>query len=218
MSKRRIVLALLRVYPKDWRHEYGSELAGLLFRRPLTLPALCDVLVQGVRQRIRMVAPWKITGTALFVWTVFWIGWNSLAPLSPAGYATFTRIENDLASFVLAGTSCRTYLRGERNTRNAAAAAVRTALLGIVPELILIALIVLKVLPQIVIDIHGSPYPDIRGIALLHTRGPVGAPLFGVGASLALFPLVLGVQGWILGYLGAWTGRGILALRARICG
>jgi uncharacterized protein (TIGR03435 family) len=50
-----IVRALLRIYPKAWRREYGPELADLLLARPLSIQTIGNVSVSGAAERIRAI-------------------------------------------------------------------------------------------------------------------------------------------------------------------
>jgi len=46
-----VVRTLLRLYPADWRREYGPELMDMLLARPLTAKVIGDVFFSGLRQR-----------------------------------------------------------------------------------------------------------------------------------------------------------------------
>jgi hypothetical protein len=59
---------LLRAYPRQWRDEYGEELAGILAGRRLTFEVVADVLGGALTQHFHRDAPWKICGAGLALW------------------------------------------------------------------------------------------------------------------------------------------------------
>jgi hypothetical protein len=61
--KRRMVAALVRLYPARWRSEYGAEFAELLMRRPLGARELLNVAANAVWQQWRGGEPWILLGT-----------------------------------------------------------------------------------------------------------------------------------------------------------
>jgi hypothetical protein len=80
--RRRLAEALLRIYPDAWRREYGDELFDMLISRPLTSRVAADVLVAGLRQRIRAPEPATVLGVATVVVIL------SQLVLTAAGYHT----------------------------------------------------------------------------------------------------------------------------------
>jgi hypothetical protein len=59
---------LLRSYPRQWRDDYGEELAGILAARRLTFVVVADVLGGALTQHFHRDAPWKICGAGLALW------------------------------------------------------------------------------------------------------------------------------------------------------
>jgi hypothetical protein len=52
--KRRIVQKLLRLYPPQWRDEYGTELEDLLVAEPLQPAVVLNVIANALRQQVRI--------------------------------------------------------------------------------------------------------------------------------------------------------------------
>ena len=76
-----IVAALLRLYPSNWRREYGPELRGILLARPLGAGVIGDVICNGLRQRVSAAEPFTILGlaSALVILTGFALTGGSYA-------------------------------------------------------------------------------------------------------------------------------------------
>jgi hypothetical protein len=53
--KTMLVSALIHLYPKAWRTEYGAELAAMLQARPLTARVCSDVVQSAMWQRLRAI-------------------------------------------------------------------------------------------------------------------------------------------------------------------
>ncbi len=212
--KLRLVRSLLRLYPSRWRNEYGEELEALLRSEPLTARVIVDVLLSAARQHLRYDEPWKIGGLLLLIWSLFWIAWNSLAPLSPPAYLLFTRTEACILPLTYLAIGYWTDKRGGGVWRSPFAA-VKAAWMGFLPELTLLALNAMGILPQILIDIDGHPHPHRAGIALLHTRGPASGVLWGVSSEMIWIPIMLAIVANCCGLCGALAERAVLKLSAR---
>jgi hypothetical protein len=52
--KRRIIQKLLRLYPPQWRDEYGTELEDLLLAEPLQPAVVLNVIANALRQQVRI--------------------------------------------------------------------------------------------------------------------------------------------------------------------
>ena len=52
--KRRIIQKLLRLYPPQWRDEYGTELEGLLLAEPLQPTVVLNVVASALREQGRI--------------------------------------------------------------------------------------------------------------------------------------------------------------------
>jgi hypothetical protein len=48
----RFAATLLRLYPRDWRHRYGGEMAAMLGDQPLTLRTATDLLAGAIDARL----------------------------------------------------------------------------------------------------------------------------------------------------------------------
>lgn len=48
----RLAATLLRLYPRDWRHRYGGEMAAMLGDQPLTLRTATDLLAGAIDARL----------------------------------------------------------------------------------------------------------------------------------------------------------------------
>ena len=209
-----LVRSLLRLYPSRWRAEYGEELEAMLCSEPLTSSVIVDVLLSAARQHLRCDEPWKIGGWLLLIWSLFWIAWNSIAPLSPPAYLLFTRAEGCVLPLTYLAIGYWTAKRGGSVWRSPFAA-VKAAWMGFLPELTLLMLNSLGILPQILIDIDGSPHPHRAGIALLHTRGPANGVLWGVSSEIIWMPIVFAIVANSFGLCGALAERAVFKLRAR---
>jgi hypothetical protein len=83
-AKRGVIASLLRLYPADWRNEYGSELEQILADEPLTARVVADVLCAGLRERVRAAEPGTSLALALAMLLCVGLAWN-LAALPPYG-------------------------------------------------------------------------------------------------------------------------------------
>jgi hypothetical protein len=69
--KRRVVTALVRLYPARWRAEYGEELAQILMRRRLGVAGAANVIASAAWQQLRMQEPWVLITAPLLFWLLF---------------------------------------------------------------------------------------------------------------------------------------------------
>jgi hypothetical protein len=210
--KMRITRALMCVYPKAWRSEYGCELASTLYRRPLTAIVVIDVLRNGIWQRLRYTAPWQLGGVALMIWMTFGTALNSVAPLSPSAYNRFFDI-NFLIYFLV---GYRTALRSNEALRAAAFASGKTASIGILPEIFVLSLWVARLIHPTVLDLNGSPSIIGSGFTDFYFRLSKGVPvnLVNLSEMLIVMPLVCLPPAMFTGYVGAVTSKTISAFRA----
>jgi hypothetical protein len=209
MNRRmRITRALLCVYPRAWRSEYGSELASTLYRRPLTALVVIDVLRSSIWQRLRYAAAWQLGGVVLMIWMIFGIGLNSVAPLSPSAYNGFFYI--DFLIYFLVGY--RTALRSNETFRAASFASGKTAFIGIVPEIVILSLWAAKLIHPTVLDLNGSPSIIGSGFTefcfRLSKGVPVNLPQMFVAMLLVCLPTAM-----FIGYVGAVTSKTVSAFR-----
>jgi len=113
----RLVRGLLRLYPAEWRAEYGEELEALLALRPLTPYVFVDVALSATRERLPREV-WSLCGATLFVWTVLGIVVNNTTPLSQQAFDQYRHVWE----FVVFLTGCWTALRNRRQSPSWAAA------------------------------------------------------------------------------------------------
>jgi hypothetical protein len=194
----RITRALMCVYPKAWRSEYGCELASTLYRRPLTAFVIVDVLRTGIWQRLRFAAPWQLGGVVLMVWMIFGSALNSVAPLSPSAYNRFFDI-NSLIYFLV---GYRTILRSNETPRSASFASGKTALVGILPEIFVLSLWAAKLIHPTVLDLNGSPSIVGSGFTDFGFRLSKGVPV-NLSHMFVSMPLVCLLPAMMTGYIGA---------------
>jgi hypothetical protein len=202
--KAHIIRGLLNFYPEKWRIEYGEELDALLLSRPLNAGIISDVLLNGLQQRLREVAPWKVTGVLLFAWTVIGLSWNSAKAFSPAWYSRYYIAVN---LFLLLG-GCWTTLRSPTTVSRAAWFTTKAALVSTIPEAVVCLLWAAKIVHPAVLDLSGSPVLHGNHITLLYFRGSI--LLSPIQYLSVLFVITL-VQGWAIGLVGGTLGS--LAIR-----
>ena len=80
--RQRLVNGLLRLYPAEWRREYGVELADMLLRRPLTGRIVGDVIWGGLRERVRHADPAVLGGATMTLLVVSGLVLNVTNPSS----------------------------------------------------------------------------------------------------------------------------------------
>lgn len=78
--KARIISALLRLYPRAWRKEYGPELEDMLRAKRMTAGVMADVIGSAFRQRIRSSDLATRAGVAMLLVTVTAFAWNVALP------------------------------------------------------------------------------------------------------------------------------------------
>jgi hypothetical protein len=74
-----VIRLLLRLYPRDWRHRYGDELADLTSATGMSARAVVDLIIGALREHLRFVrrrtaggppmddrADWASTALAIF--------------------------------------------------------------------------------------------------------------------------------------------------------
>jgi hypothetical protein len=202
--KAHIIRGLLYFYPEKWRIEYGEELDALLLSRPLSAAIISDVLLNGLQQRLRELAPWKVTGALLFAWTIIGLIWNSATPFSPVW---FSRYCVAISLFLLLG-GCWTTLRSPTTISKAAWLTTKAALVSIIPEVFVCLLWAAKVVRPSVLDLSGLPSLHASQMTLLYFRGSI--MLSPIQDLSVLFGTTL-VEGWVMGLVGATLGS--LAIR-----
>ena len=223
--KRGLVTALTRLYPRVWRHEYGSELTEILLNCPLDASIIADVIVNGLRERMRCVELSTIVGAIVMLLIVTGFVWNIVAP-QPYGYAWTVLLEpslktlptvsvrpltSELFVLLLVGCGCWIHLRrGERLSRSGIVA-MKICLVAGIPVMLAGVLMLVGVLGVIVLAPGDVPTAfREHGIAFTYYSAQVGPPN---PLSVLTSPLFRLPESWIWGMVGGWLGRRILRLR-----
>ncbi len=234
-----IVETLLRVYPVDWRREYGPELAAILLSRPLTGGILGDVLRNGLRQRLRTAEPSTLVGFIMLLVILNGFVWNIIAPPPYSDESTIL-LQNLLGSnlyiLLLVGCGLWTHLRHRGKLDQSGMAAMKISFMAGIPVMLAGALMLLGILGVSVIgpgDIpttfhqHGFTYTyyDAKVSACwLRVTDPATHQLAQGLESATCPPAPLGVMvsplfrlpaSWLWGLLGGLLGRGIAGNRRR---
>ncbi|MGA7239371.1 MAG: hypothetical protein WBY44_27055 [Bryobacteraceae bacterium] len=209
--KPHLVRGLLRLYPAEWRAEYGEELGTLLALRPITSSVFADVLLSASRERLKREQVWKICGGALFAWTVFGAFINNSAPLSDGTYESYKRVWE----IIVLLTGCLTILL--KRSGSPCRAAVKAALLGFVPEIVALTLWISGIFHPLLTNAAG-PFPLLEcRLAMFEMTFPtVPQPGF-VMVPFAIVVIV--IRAGVIGIIGGLLGRVILFFspRVRLC-
>jgi hypothetical protein len=189
-----LVRALLRLYPADWRQEYGDELAGILLSRPLTAGILVDLAWNAGVQRARAAAPSTILGVAamLIVLAGFVVdparaalGWTALLrPTSmtfPAVVVTF--LTSEVYTILLWVCGYWTLRRYGGTPARAGVAAMRMSLIAGSPVVLAGLLLGLGAIDLTFTGLASQP-----------------SALTVIVAPLARLP-----ENWLFGWMGAWV-------------
>jgi hypothetical protein len=196
-----IVAALLRLYPAEWRAEYGPELDDILSGQPLTARVIGDVLWSAAGQRARAAEPSTVLGVTsmavvlgAFAMTGASYGRDWTAVLQPTAMTLPTVTVTFMASgyylLLLVACGCWTSLRHRGGVRRSGLAGIRMSLIAGVPValgavLMMGGLLSLRCLSP---DLHP---PSATAVLL--------APLFRLPEA--------GLWGAIGGQLGRWIVR-----------
>ena len=192
-----MIALLLRLYPANWRAEYGPELASILTDHSLTVRIIADTTWSGVRERIRATAPWAVTGTLLLASNLCLLAINSVVPIPPMIYSGYEY----LTSIALIMAVCWTALRGA-SLRQSLIAGWKASALSNSPELLLLLLWITGIVHPMIINLNGTLLKPAHGIAMLSIRSTV--PMDPVELTWQLpgfFFLVctgMGLFGWTL--------------------
>lgn len=209
MNRRmRTIRSLLWVYPKTWRSEYGCELAATLHRRSLTTAVICDILRNGIRQRLRYAAPWQLGGYVSLLWMTFGTALNSIAPLSQSAYNQFFQI----CLLIQFAVGYKTATLPEKTLSAASLASCKAALLGIAPEILLDLLWATNLIHPTILDMNSSPSTVGYGITELCMRLAQGVPA-NPHRPLIFVPVLAILQAMFLGYIGAVASKTITAFK-----
>ena len=226
--KTKLVSALMRLYPKAWRNEYGAELVAMLQARPLTARVCSDVVRSAMWQRMRAIEVPTWVGVGLMLMTIAAIVWDIVAappyawspgqsmseqPKLPEHIELLQRpLHSEFYVLVLAAVGFWTALRGNRSP---GWAAVRVSTIASVP-LVLIGLLMLFGVLDFVELSPGQTLAlfDQRGISYTFYKGlqqiPGPAPIV-----LVLSPLLRLPGAWLWGVVGGGIANWVSRARRR---
>jgi hypothetical protein len=228
--RERLVAALLRIYPFQWRREYGPELSDLLLKQPLDGFMVADVFWNGLRQRVRSLDPSTVLGLGMMVAVLAGLAWNIIAPrpyregwtvlLEPSA-KTLPTIDirpftSELYFLFLLGSGCWLHLRDGRRPSQSGMAAMRICLIASLPIMFAGVLMLFGVL-DVTVAAPGDVLTTFREHGFTYTyysRDPhPPAPLSILVSALLRLP-----QSWMCGMLGGSLGRWIARTQPRLTG
>jgi hypothetical protein len=223
-----VVKALLRVYPADWRSEYGPELADLLLVGRLDVRTVRNVLRNGLWQRIRRPDPSTLFGVVAMLVVATGFVWNIAAPPSSGGglpvllqesSKTFPTVIvppldvdiSELYVVCLVGFGCWTQLHHGGTLRRSGLAAVKIHFIAGIPVMLVGALMLVGVLGVVVSGPGALPSTFAKhGLAYSYynTQQHELSPFAVLVAPLFRLP-----GAWIWGVVGGQLARGITHVR-----
>ncbi len=197
-SHDRIITVLLKLYPREWRRQYGDELLDVLDQRPLTAATVGDVLRAALWQRLRSLTPGTLMGLGSMAVIVAYIvgtptadGAGGMALIRPS-HITFPPIkvaffESGVFALLLMVCGCWTQLR--RGHGAARAAAWMTILAGFPIS----AIGVLMWLGVTTVQTTAAGLPE--------------HPIVTYALNMAIAPLLRAPESAIWGFVGGRIGR-----------
>ena len=195
--KTSIVKALLGLYPRAWRREYGPELIDILLRRPLTASVIANVLSNGLRQRVVAAEPSTILGLALMPWAAYGL-------LHDQGIVSIQT--SNLYVLILIGCGVWAHLRHGGELSRSGRAAVKLSCIAGLPAMQAGLLMLAGV-------VHIHPAQDVCWIRVSDSSGLLQqlqtamCPPAALGVLFA--PLFILPASWLWGMLGGLLGRWI---------
>ena len=198
--KTSIVKALLRVYPRTWRREFGPELIDILLRRPLTAGIVTNVMANGLRQRVLSAEPSTLLGLALMPWAAY--------GLLHGDWIVSLQTSN-LYVLILFGCGVWTHMRYGGESSRSGRAAVKLSFIAGIPVMLAGLLMLSGIL-----ELHAAQdYCWIRAsdssglLRGVQTALCPPAPLGVLAAPLFILPASW-LWGMLGGLLGRWIARG----------
>jgi len=217
----RIIRALLRLYPKTWRQEYGPELADVLSHRPLSLRIVFDVVWNGAGQRVRDADPAMRMGVIVMLMVLTGVVWNVTVPLSGGrGVAAVlqdssktlptvvvTALASDLYVLVLVACGCWTHLRRGESASRCGIAAVKLGAVAGMPVMFVGILMLVGIVHLRIVG-PGATEATMAEMGLTFTYYTTRAH---APSALTVFtaPLFRLPESWIWGLVGGGVGRAI---------
>jgi hypothetical protein len=218
--KSRIIAALLRLYPKAWRKEYGPELVDMLLARSLTAGIAGDVVWNAFKQRVRSTDLATRAGFAMLLVTLGAFVWNVAAPPSYASQTNASLpglnerveilqqpLESELYVLMLVAFSCWIALHRGGTAAQAGKAAMKMSFIAGIPLMVAGALVLLGFLNITVLAPGDLPTTfHEHGFTLTYytTRNDLPAPYV-----LLFSPLFRLPGSFLWGVVGAGLGRWI---------
>jgi hypothetical protein len=210
---KRIVAALLAIYPATWRKEYGPEFRHLLEALNLRVRTLVNVIGHGAWQRVRSTEPWLLLSLPLaLVGTVF-LAVLVIAPppydpgldrsVSPPALDLLASLAINLTTII--GCGLWTILRSGGTIPHAGLQTMKMALLIRAPHLVVSLLVLTGILGVVVIGPGDSPTTFAeRGFAIAFYSANGAIP----NSPAIFWALLIEVLfGWIGGVIGGGLGR-----------
>jgi hypothetical protein len=219
--KTKLVSALMHLYPKAWRTEYGAELAAMLQARPLTARVCGDVVRSAMWQHLRADQAVLLVGLVLMLMTIGAIASNIVDPPSfgyfwnrPTVPERIEFLQRPLSSEVwvlfLVGIGFWTARRGNRSS---GWAAVQVSTIAALPLLVTGVLMMSGLLDFV--ELHSGQTPTTyheRGILYTFYQGfhqiPGPAPI-----AMLLSPLLRLPGAWLWGVIGGEIARRVFRSR-----
>ena len=212
MKRQMIERALMYVYPRQWRNEYGDELALAIARRPLTIGVICDVLSHGVLQRLRIAPVWAIAGAILALKLIVGTCANSISPITTHACRWFFFIPDNSIALAVGYLAV---IRDGKSIRAAMSSAALASTVGMIPEVILALLWAVQAIHPTILGMDGKPYIVGKGIVDLCARGQFNGPgdlLLGLLLAMAVGALIAS----LVGLLGATIAKATGIRRKRV--
>ena len=203
MNDRSMIAVLLKLFPAEWRSEYGIELSSLLERDPLTLAIVWDVFCSGLYQRVRNCPAWTKAALLLACWFLLGLTVNTRWTMSPENYnlfwSSYLPLELGLGYWVRR--------KGANSPGRDVACAV---LLGSLPMVAIELLRELHVLSPTVLDLQGHVWQAGHGFTEFAFRG--SATRYDFYAFLVVVSINV-IVGSTAGWLGGQSANALLAFR-----
>jgi hypothetical protein len=159
--KNRVIRNLLRLYPSEWRREYGGELSEMLLARPLTVNIVGDVFRNALWQQLRSAEISTLVGLGMLLVMLSGFVWNIIAPAPYDSHWWTMFLQNfwgsNLYVEILVGCGFRTYLRHRGKLDQSGLAAVKVSFLAGVPMMLAGILMWVGILGVVVVGPGGTP-------------------------------------------------------------
>lgn len=204
MDDRKVITALLRLFPAKWRSQYGPELSSLLEQGSLTQAIVWDVFRSGISERLRS---FRITiKGAAFVACWYFLGLivNTVHAMPPKAYSAFWD------SYLVIAVGLGFWFRRAGVARPGMSSSY-TILLGSVPMLATELLRKLHWLEPTILDMRGQVWRQGHGFTEFAFRGISNSgDLFACIVVLLTSSVFASIAGW----LGTQSSDAVRAFKA----